>query len=417
MQKIYAEENQYFTGCFLSKEETDGRLIAVNEKFLAMSWINKGQIIIVNSLEPKQIQSNSPYLQRNNSEILDLEFSPFNNNILASGNSDNSVLLWNIPKEGITKNITDSNSIYNKHANKVNFINFNPVASDVICSSTNDGEIHIWSVEKRNNFIEFKTDSPTIVSWNQNGNLIGATTKNNNINIFDPRNKTISFKKKISDSFRKSKFVFNDDNLFTTISWLKDGDYKFLYLWDIRKLDKEVDSIIIDTSANICTPFVDRELKLIYTVGKDESKIRMFDYSEQKFKKLSTFNSKISSAYSVFFNRKCLDNKKIEIGRFARYSKDNNSIYYASFMINNEKEFSEHLLSKNHFENSLINFDDWIHKKDNLIKELSERKKKFEELEQSFKLKKSSENLIKNQKKRRYNHQSIRPKNRPIKIK
>ena len=31
MKKIYAQENQYFTGCFLSKEETDGRLIAINE--------------------------------------------------------------------------------------------------------------------------------------------------------------------------------------------------------------------------------------------------------------------------------------------------------------------------------------------------------------------------------------------------
>ena len=190
-----------------------------------------------------------------------------------------------------------------------------------------------------------------------------------------------------------------------------------MYLWDIRKLDKEVDSTIIDTSANICTPFVDRELKLIYTVGKEESKIRIFDYSEQKFKKLPTFNSNISSDYSVFFNRTCLDNKRIEIGRFARYSRDNNSIYYASFMINDEKEFSEHLLSNNHFENSLITFDDWVHKKDNLINELSERKKKFEELEQSFKLKKSSENLIKNQKKNEdttINH--LNPKIDPLKL-
>ena len=201
------KERKFFTGCFLSENPTGGRLMAVNGQFLAMAWKDKGKIVIVNSLNPKYIQPDSPYFLRNNSNILDLEFSPFNNNILASGYSDKSVLLWKIPKEGLIKNIKDENTIYNQHINKINYINFNPIASDVICSSTIKGEIHIWSVEKRDNFIEFKSDFPTIVSWNQNGNLIGATTKNNNINIFDPRNKDNILKKKITESSRQSKFV------------------------------------------------------------------------------------------------------------------------------------------------------------------------------------------------------------------
>ena len=184
MKNISVNIKNSFSSCFLSEEQTEGRLIAVNEKYLAMSWINNGQIVLFDISNSKNIIKNSFYFKLNNSNILDLEFSPFYNNILASGYSDNSVLLWNIQKDGLPQNI--KYSIYNKHKNKVNFLNFNPIASDVICSSTIDGDIHIWSVEKRDNFIEFKTDSPTIVSWNQNGNLIGATTKNNHINIFDP---------------------------------------------------------------------------------------------------------------------------------------------------------------------------------------------------------------------------------------
>ena len=247
MKKIIVNiRNDYFSGCFLSDEQTEGRLMEVNEKYLAMSWKYNGRIVIVDSSKPKYIQSDSPYLKGNDSIILDLEFSPFNNNILASGYSDNSVLLWNIPKEGLTKVITNQNTIYNKHKNKVNFINFNPIASDVICSSTYQGDIHIWSVEKRDNFIKFKTDYPTIVSWNQNGNLIGVYTKNNNINIFDPRNREISLQKQISQSSRHSEFVWNDDNLFSTISWPEGGEFKMLQLWDIKKLDKEIDSIVVN---------------------------------------------------------------------------------------------------------------------------------------------------------------------------
>ena len=187
-------EIECFTGCKILEEQTEGRLIAVNEKYLAIPWKKKGQILIVDSSKPQTIHSDFSYLKGNNAYILDLEFSPFNNNLLASGYSDNSILLWNISKD--TQNII--NVDYNNHKNKVNFINFNPIASDVICSSTIDGEIHIWSVEKRNNFIDIKTDSPTLVSWNPNGNLLGVTTKSNNINIFDPRNKYISLNRQIN---------------------------------------------------------------------------------------------------------------------------------------------------------------------------------------------------------------------------
>ena len=121
------KERKFFTGCFLSENPTGGRLMAVNGQFLAMAWKDKGKIVIVNSLNPKYIQPDSPYFLRNNSNILDLEFSPFNNNILASGYSDKSVLLWKIPKEGLIRNIKYENTIYNKHNDKVNYINFNQV--------------------------------------------------------------------------------------------------------------------------------------------------------------------------------------------------------------------------------------------------------------------------------------------------
>ena len=276
-------KHEYFSGCFLSDEPTEGRLMAVNEEYLAMSWNKNGRIVVVDSSKPKYILADSPYLKGNDSTILDLEFSPFNNNILASGYSDNSILLWNIPKNGLSQIITNENTMYNKHKNKVNFINFNPTVSDVICSSSIDGDIHIWSIEKRDSFIEFKTGyQTTMVSWNHNGDLIGFSTKNNDIKIIDPRNRNILFKPKINESSLQTKFVWNDDTLFSTINWSEEGQYKILYLWDIRKLDKEVDSMIINSSHNNFTPFVDREFQIIYIAGRKE--IYAYDYNNNNQK-------------------------------------------------------------------------------------------------------------------------------------
>ena len=117
-----------------------------------------------------------------------MEFSPFDNNILASSNEDKSVLLWKIPEKQITKNITKEFHIYKDHSDIVNFVNFNPFEKDLICSCTLSGEIHLWSIKKGQNYknkINNK-NNPTSVSWNPDGSLIGVCTSNT-INIFDQR--------------------------------------------------------------------------------------------------------------------------------------------------------------------------------------------------------------------------------------
>ena len=72
---------------------------------------------------------------------------------------------------------------------------------------------------------------------------------------------------------------------------------------------------------NVCTPFIDREFKLIYTLGKDEQLIYVYDYSEGKLIKILKYDSAESSTYSVKFDGKYSDNNKLEIDKFARYSK------------------------------------------------------------------------------------------------
>ena len=177
------EIREHFSNCDLSTVSTEGRLMAVNDKFLAMYWKNNSEIVIVDSSKPLTIKDNLPRI-KGLSNILDLEFSPFNNNILAScdnGNKGNSVLLWKIPENGLHENLTKEILNYNYHSKKVNFVNFNPVVSDLICSGALSGEIHVWNMIKGDKFMELKADdTPTLVTWSPNGVLIGVTTKKKN---------------------------------------------------------------------------------------------------------------------------------------------------------------------------------------------------------------------------------------------
>ena len=129
----FKENKEKYEKCLLSKFKTEGRLISMNEKYLAMLWKENGEIVIANSSKPCIINDDKPRIKGpKNNNMLDLEFSPFESQLLASTNDNNSVLLWKIPKEGIKEDIINEKLIYKKHkSNKVNYVNFNPIDKDI----------------------------------------------------------------------------------------------------------------------------------------------------------------------------------------------------------------------------------------------------------------------------------------------
>ena len=50
-------------------------------------------------------------------------------------------------------------------------------------------------------------DTPTQVFWSPNGSLLGLTTKNKFMNVFDPRTKKLIFKHQIIKAFQSAKFA------------------------------------------------------------------------------------------------------------------------------------------------------------------------------------------------------------------
>ena len=174
LKKIQGKQlNDYFTNCLIPDTITDGRLMAFNDKYLAISMSNKdrGTINFVDSNSPCNLSEQYSMFSLEDSNILDMEFSPFDRNILAFSNENKNIHIVKI------KDNTELNSVkYTCHKNKVNFINFNPVASNVICSCTSFGDIHIWDTIEYSPKIEYNLSIDiNSILWSPNGSLIGIT--------------------------------------------------------------------------------------------------------------------------------------------------------------------------------------------------------------------------------------------------
>ena len=357
---IGQDQKEIFTDCNVSTASTEGRLIAINCNFLAMAWSNMGEIVIVDSSKPCRMKLEQPRIKGRRSNVLDLEFSPFSNDLLASTYDDCAVLLHKVPEGGLTTHLTKEIQIYHKHTKKVPFVTFNPIASDVVSSGAFSGEIHIWNALKAETYCELKADdTPTCLQWSPNGACIGCTTKNKFLNIFDARSKNMVFKKQITEGFQATKFTFVDDEKIAVVGWNKLGN-KELKLWDIKNQDKEFALYKIDNGKTVSTPFVDRESQLLYVIGKGEASTHIFDYSEGKLIKGINYSSKEPSICSVMFERKCLDYNKLEVDRFARYV-NSHKVYYVSFSIPRRNPgFDPTLYPPVAVGEPSLTYDDWV---------------------------------------------------------
>ena len=121
--KVQGEENpNHFSKCFLHSTLSDRRLIALNNKYLAISWMNFGEIKLVDSSQPTNLLDESSTFSCEKSNILDMEFSPFNDGILSFSNDNNKVYISQIVERDETHIDINSDS-YSNNFKKFNFIN------------------------------------------------------------------------------------------------------------------------------------------------------------------------------------------------------------------------------------------------------------------------------------------------------
>jgi len=353
------EQKNHFSNCIINHYPTDGRLMAINDKYLALACLGKGSIKLLDSSQPINLINYNSIFKSEDFNILDMEFSPFDSNLLCFSNENNHVFLSKINYKS-ADNIEFNSEIYFGHEKKVNFVNFNPIASNIMVSGTSYGDIHIWESKEFKTYMQFRLPyNPNTILWSPNGDLIGVTTKNKFLTIYDPRNRNAVFQDQISQNSLITKFAWLDNNNVATVG-INSDNKKVLSILDIRKFF--LSSIEIDQYTLVTVPYVNPELKLIYCVGKEENSIKVFDYCTGSLQKNNEFRTSEQNNFSVLLNRQYLNKSKMEVDRFARYTRNKN-IFYISFYLSSGQNFDGILYPSEEFKKPQMNSNDWINGK------------------------------------------------------
>jgi coronin-2 len=87
---------------------TEGRTIDCNTHFLGVSWASTGgsKVAILDATKPQRVDQNQKYITGHQGAVCDVKFSPFQTNLLATCSDDATVRVWELEKEGLTKDLS-----------------------------------------------------------------------------------------------------------------------------------------------------------------------------------------------------------------------------------------------------------------------------------------------------------------------
>uniref|UniRef100_A0A9L0KLR0 Coronin n=1 Tax=Equus asinus TaxID=9793 RepID=A0A9L0KLR0_EQUAS len=352
------KNDQCYDDIRVSRVTWDSSFCAVNPRFVAIivEASGGGAFLVLPLHKTGRIDKSYPTVCGHTGPVLDIDWCPHNDQVIASGSEDCTVMVWQIPENGLTLSLTEPVVILEGHSKRVGIVAWHPTARNVLlsaalqrtlvtesccsfllvshlgsfqalsyrnllCLKCCDNAIIIWNVgtgEALINLDDMHADMIYNVSWNRDGSLICTASKDKKVRVIDPRKQEIvAEKEKAHEGARPMRAIFlADGNVFTTgFSRMSERQ---LALWNPKNMQEPIALHEMDTSNGVLLPFYDPDTSIIYLCGKGDSSIRYFEITDESpyVHYLNTFSSKEPQRGMGHMPKRGLDVNKCEIARF-----------------------------------------------------------------------------------------------------
>ncbi|XP_068010630.1 coronin-6 isoform X3 [Melanerpes formicivorus] len=315
--------DQMYEDIRVSKVTCDSSFCAVNPKFVAIIVESGGggAFIVLPLAKTGRVDKNHPLVTGHTAPVLDIDWCPHNDNVIASASEDTTVMVWQIPDYVPVRNITEPVVTLEGHSKRVSIISWHPTARNVLLSAGCDNLVILWNVGTGETLLvldNMHTDLIYNVGWNRNGSLLVTTCKDKKVRIIDPRKQQIvAEKEKPHDGTRPIRAIFVADGKIFTTGFSKMSERQ-LGLWDLKNFEEPIALQEMDTSNGVLLPFYDADSSIVYLCGKGDSSIRYFEITDEApyVHYLNTYSSKEPQRGMGFMPKRGLDVSKCEIARF-----------------------------------------------------------------------------------------------------
>lgn len=295
-----------YTGFRVATATGEQQYIKASTKYWSVAMFGGGGPLVVGRHDrPGRFEDGaSPILKGHSGTILDTEWSPFDDSMLATASEDCTIKFWSIPDDWEPTNekglgnkgedFSDSLMELDGHRKKVTLIRFHPTASNTMLSCSADYTVKTWDIEAGTAISSLETSNLTQdIIWDVRGDNYATSNKDKSVRIIDGRTGSESSKIDVAHDGSKS----------TKIQWLgaEGGTHilttgaskqsmREMKVWDLKNLSQPLHVEPVDTASGALMPLYDRDTGVIYLTGKGDGQIRLYEYDEAKAPHLYKLN-------------------------------------------------------------------------------------------------------------------------------
>jgi coronin-1B/1C/6 len=275
------KREQGYDNIRITKIPWDSTFCSVNPKYVAIitEAAGGGAFLVLPLEKTGRVDVANPLVCGHKAAVLDIQWCPHNDDVIASGSEDCLVKVWQIPEGGLKVNLEESVVDLMGHQRRVGIVQWHPSAQNVLLSAGADNKVFIWNAGTGEAFCEIDfPDIPLSACWNIDGTRIVTSCKDKKVRIFNPRNGELLKESRAHEGAKPMQTIYlKDGKIFTTgFSRMSERQYA---LWDGNMNNIVIQEV--DNSNGVIFPFYDPDTAMIYLCGKGDSVIRYFEVTDE----------------------------------------------------------------------------------------------------------------------------------------
>jgi len=303
----------------------DSNYVCASPTYFAFIYLSGGGgafAVIPHTLTGK-LDPKYPVINGHKGDVLDIDFNPFNDSLIASASEDCTCKIWGIPEGGLKESISEPLQTLSGHKRKVGTVLFNPVANNILATSGSDYAVKIWDIEKGTAIFNVDGKHADIIQsldWKGNGSLITTSCKDKKIRVVDGRQQSLAGEWEGHQGIKGSRAIWMGDKILTT-GFTKTTEREYA-LWDPKDLSKPLVRQTVDSSSGLLMPFFDRDTNVLFLAGKGDGNIRYYEVVDEApyIHYLTEYKSNVPLRGCCLMPKRTADVSNCEIARLLKVS-------------------------------------------------------------------------------------------------
>ncbi|XP_791382.3 coronin-1B [Strongylocentrotus purpuratus] len=313
------KKDQFFESIRVSKNSNTQMFCAVNPKFMAVVThaAGGGSFLVLPHNKTGRLDINQAQIVGHKAPVIDIAWSPFEDDMIASCDENGVIMIWKIPEEGVTSPMEEPLVMQDLHQKRCSLIKWHPLAKNVILSCGVDLKIVVWNMDEGT--AEVEIDCPDIVQdmcWSPDGKTFATGSKDKKIRVYEGRSGKLLQELPGHASPREMRImILKDDRLLST-GFTKESRREYR-IWDLKDTSDSLYEDSLDQTSAPLNILYDPDINIVYLVGKGDCVIRYYEVNDEEphFHYLSTYQSSSPQRGMGFMPKRGLNVNACEIAR------------------------------------------------------------------------------------------------------